>query len=94
MLAVLKRMIPGTLQRRIGHTGDRKGGFFSPLDARKRIALARTSSAKAGLISWKPAAARHGDSRKPAAIEQATSAILPHSSTVAATQSGYARIRA
>ncbi len=41
MLAVLKRVIPGTLQRRIGHTGDRKGGSFSPLDARKRIALAR-----------------------------------------------------
>jgi hypothetical protein len=38
---VFKRMIPGTLQRRLGHTGDRKGGFFSPLDARKRIALAR-----------------------------------------------------
>ena len=56
--------------------------------------LLATSSAKAGLISWKPAAARHGDIRKPAANEQATSAVLPRSSTVAATQSGYARIRA
>ena len=39
---VFKRVIPGTLQRRIGHTGARKGGSFSPIDARKRIALART----------------------------------------------------
>ena len=93
MPAVLKPVIPGTLPRRLGHTGDRKGGSFSPIDARKRIALARTSSAKAGLISWKLAAARHGDSRKPAANEQATSAVLPHSSAVATTQSGYARIR-
>ena len=55
--------------------------------------LLATSSAKAGLISCKPAAARHGDTRKPAVNVQATSTVQPQPSTVAWSQSGFARIR-
>ena len=63
--------------------------------------LLAPSSAKAGLISWKPAAARHGDRRKPvvkvrtASSQFATADVLPRPrSTSTRSQSSFTRIRA
>ncbi len=53
--------------------------------------LLAMSSAQAGLISRKPAAARLGYARKPAANVQATRVAPPQSSQVARSQSGFTR---